>query len=479
MSFAPWFYSLMTIPLALALALVFVPFVRVIASKYQIVSQIDFRRRAQSRPLMGGVAVFAAAAVANLVFNKVPTGLLVAAALLCVLGIFDDKFQLRSRVKMLCQIGAVGLYLWMTPSSALLLNRMGYPPEVAYALHGFWIVGLINAFNMIDGMDGLASGMAALAFFFLGIFLPWELRIFSWSLSIACVGFLVFNRPPATIFLGDAGSLVLGFLMSALGGVIETNHMQATSILVPLFILAHPEIDAILAMVRRYRAGTPLSRGDKDHIHHKMRRIGLGPHESLGVAYFATVFCGLSALLIDFIPDSATDLLAAWLAIAGVGSLLAGIYFTEFKFAVQFSALGVPLLHRSINMVKQATLPHGTYHAIAFDLFPYYKEIQDRGIADLNLFIGEFATWVNNDFRSAQVVPAGAYSIVVIHDKRLDEASIIDSFRRLCLSHGVLKNDIGMPWGLSFYTDSTDAQAFEAKFGAVVRAPVIDSDKAA
>lgn len=478
----PWnVLQLLTLPAALLLTIALVPFIKSIAQRLKFVSKIDFRRRELvPRPLLGGIAIFIGAISANALFNKLPLSLVIPGLCLVVLGAADDKFQLNARVKMFCQVTCVGIWLALSPSSSLLLVKIGMPLSLAYACHAFWVVGLINAFNMIDGMDGLASGMAALALAFLGIFLPMELAIFSWSFAAACLGHLVFNRPPASIFLGDSGSLLLGFMMAALGSQLQTNEIHKISVLIPLFILAHPEIDAILAMIRRKRAGTPLFQGDKDHIHHKLRRIGLGPHGALAVTFFATIYAGATAVLIDQIRDSSwAMILAAVLCTIGVSTILFAIYYLEHRLAEQFSMIGTPLLHRHINITREPSLPKGRYQAVVFDLLPYYKELQERGIADLNTFINDFSAWINATFREAQVVPAGSYSIIVVASGIVHREQVLQSFKAIVSNHQLLKNDVGTPWGLHFYTDSTDAQAFERKFGLFLSPRVVESGKAA
>ena len=467
------------LPLAFALTLALVPFTKVIAQRLEFVSKIDFRRNELApRPLLGGVAIFVSVLLANLTFGFLPMNLVLPGLVLVALGMYDDKVQMSAKLKMLIEIGAVALWLALTPAESLLLVKAGLPVAAAYAAHAFWVIGLINAFNMIDGMDGLASGMATLGFAFMSIFLPDELRWFSLSLSAACLAHLVFNRPPASIFLGDSGSLLLGFLMSALGSVAATRSSSLTSVLVPLFVLAHPEIDAILAMARRRINGTPLFLGDKDHIHHKLRRIGLGPYGSLGVTYSATIYCGLTALLVDRLHSDSAVALATGLCIAGVSSILLCIYYVEHRLAAQFSQLSTPLLQRHVNITSNVEVPPN-FEAAVFDLMPYYKELQMRGIADLNSFVIEFGTWVNTAFRNAQIVPVGSYSIIVITGSGLSKDQVTHSFRSLISRHQILKNGSGIPWGLKYYSHSTDAQEFEQKFGLVLRARVLESGKAA
>lgn len=473
---------MLTLPLALALTVALVPLVKIIAQRFAFVSKIDFRRRELvPRPLLGGIAVFLSCFLANASFNSLPLSLILPGLGLVVLGVVDDKLQINARLKMICEIACVALWLWMTPADSLILFKIGLPPILAYALHAFWVVGLINAFNMIDGMDGLASGMATFGFAFLGFFLPPSLAIFAWSLSACCIGHLFYNRPPASIFLGDSGSLLLGFLLSALGSIVVPHELHMASVLIPLFILAHPEIDAILAMVRRKRAGTPLFQGDKDHIHHKLRRIGLTANGALAVTYFASMYCGFTAILLDNMHASSWTMgVAAILCIIGVSTILAAVYYVEYRLAAQFSQLGTPLLQQHINVTQEPTWPiGGPFQAVVFDLLPYYKEMQVRGISELNQFVADFSGWINTTFVGAQIVPAGSYSIVIIAKGELNRESVLHAFKQIVAKHDLMKNSVGIPWGLHFYTDSTDAQAFERKFGVFLRSRMVELKKAA
>lgn len=468
--------------LAFVLTLVLVPPIKLVAQKLGFVSKIDFRRRELiPRPLLGGVAILAACLFTTGAFNLMPWSLVWPAVGLAVLGAVDDKLQINARLKLIFEIVCVGLWIALTPPENLLLVRTGMPVWPAMACHAFWVVGLINAFNMIDGLDGLASGMAMIGFAFLGYFLPNELRIFSWTICAGCAGHLYHNRPPASIYLGDSGSLVLGFLLSALGSRIEPHELHAASMLIPLFVLAHPEIDAILAMVRRKRAGTPLFQGDKDHLHHKLRRIGLGEHQALAVIYFASVYCGLTAILLDSMhAHSWTMALAAGLCIFGVSTILVGIYFIEYRLAAQFSQMGTPLLQKHIRIAEDHSWSTTErYQAVVFDLLPYFKEMQERGISPLSEFVNDFSAWINHSHANDHIIPAGSYSIIVLTRGTIDQESTLHSFSTIVSRHGLLKNAVGIPWGLQFYLDSTAQQVFERKFGLHLKAPVLQSKKAA
>ena len=474
-------FHILTVISAFVITLALIPFIKIIAQRLGFVSKIDFRRRELvPRPLLGGIALFIGAIAANAIFGWIPWSYVVPAMGLIVLGAVDDKLQINAKLKLSCEIAVVVVWLLMTPPESLLLARLSVPIPLAILLHAFWVIGMINAFNMIDGMDGLSSGMAVLGFFFLGWFMPGDQRWFAWSLGAACAAHLVYNRPPAVIFLGDSGSLVLGFLLSALGSTLQTKIIHPTSVLVPLFILAHPEMDAILAMARRKIAGTPIFQGDKDHLHHKLRRVGLGPYASLGVTYFATIYCGLTAVLLDSIHDRPVMWLAMLLCILGISSLIAGLYYAEHRLATQVSFVNTSLLRSHLHLTGEPNLPERDYSAVVFDLLPYYKELQERGVADVNAFVEEFSDWVNRTFAGSQIISPGAYSVIVIAPGTTQDAeSVVNDFKTIVAKHGVLKNNVGKPWGLHLFVEPKDTRSFERKFGALLRSPVIESGKAA
>jgi len=183
----------------------------------------------------------------------------------------------------------------------------------------FWLVGLSNAFNLIDGIDGLASGVAffatsallAVALFF-GNILP---SLFTAALAGATLGFLRYNFNPARIFMGDSGSLFLGFTIAAISIHGSAKAHAAVAILIPIVALGFPIMDTLLAIARRVYRGLPIPTADREHIHHKLIKYGFSHRRAALVLYgFCLVLSFLSVLL----TISSSVLVGAILAFLGL-----------------------------------------------------------------------------------------------------------------------------------------------------------------
>ena len=172
--------------------------------------------------------------------------------------------------------------------------------------HGVGLVGVSNAFNLIDGLDGLAGGVGVIALAAIGaaaaVLGSLRVPLQALALAGALIGFLRYNRPPARIFLGDSGSLVVGFLLafisvrgsSTKGGVVQG--------LVPILALSYLLLDTGIAMLRRWLRGAPLSRADDRHIHHQLLAHGLTPRRAVATIYAASAFIALLGLCVTFVP---------------------------------------------------------------------------------------------------------------------------------------------------------------------------------
>ena len=150
-----------------------------------------------------------------------------------------------------------------------------------------WLVGVSNAFNLIDGLDGLAAGVAIIALVpiaIAGLIIgDTSVPVYAIALIGALLGFLKYNWPSARLFMGDSGSLVVGFLLALLSIRGATDSKGATLALIPIFALAYPLVDTGIAILRRWLRGVPLSRADTRHVHHQLGFLGLGPRKALFV----------------------------------------------------------------------------------------------------------------------------------------------------------------------------------------------------
>ncbi|MDX9800111.1 MAG: MraY family glycosyltransferase [Spirochaetia bacterium] len=228
-----------------------------------------------------------------------------------LMGIADDFIGMRAWHKFLIQTAAAlivtsGGFNFQT----LYIPFAGKSIELGLFSHIitiFWIISLCNAVNLMDGMDGLAGGIALIASFFYGIIFylsgNYTASGLSFALMGAVSGFLVFNFPPAKIFMGDSGSLFLGFSLAVIPLINKTSHVSSKIFFMPLIILAIPALDMIAAILRRKRRNLPISSPDREHIHHKLIDFGLSQKKILLVIYLFSVFAGLSGLFYIYIES--------------------------------------------------------------------------------------------------------------------------------------------------------------------------------
>ncbi len=465
------------VALAFFTTLALVPLIKIIAQKFGFVSRIDsLRQELAPRPRLGGVAIFLSVTLANALVGGTtlfPLSFILPGLGLVALGVIVDKLRLSTQFRLVGELACIALWLFLTPQKDLLLVHVGLDPWLGQIGHAFFVIGVLHAIRLIDGMDGLASGTAAISFSFLGwLMLPnLQLAMFTWSVGAACFAHLIFNRPPASNFLGESGSLLLGFWLSTSASEYHPVALNIIGFLVPLFVLAYPIINSLFA------------RKDKTQLHHRLRRFGLGPYGALGVAWFTTCFCGVAAVTIHLIihnsnnePQSSSwiSFLVAVLSISGLGALLTAITFGERRLGTLLAQIGTPMLHRLVRTSPGPSWPDQPYNAVVFDLLPYYKELQERGVSDLSAFLNEFAAWINANFADRQqLVPAGAYSLLVISTEQINKNALTNSFKGIIANHNIAlssgSDSSPAPWGLLFFSDPIETKEFERKYGLFLR----------
>jgi UDP-GlcNAc:undecaprenyl-phosphate GlcNAc-1-phosphate transferase len=268
-------------------------------------------------PRIGGVAIFASFMVvvgsclalasylhSSLVPPVAPTLKLLGPALIVfLLGLYDDlrgaspalKFLLQAVAASLLYFAGYGVHQFDLVSSGQALQVfIGLPLTI------FWVLLITNAFNLIDGLDGLAAGSAlfsTVVIFALSLFSPSAIvSLLSIVLAGVIVGFLRFNFHPASIFLGDSGSLFIGFMISALAIASSQKAPTIVAVAIPLVSLGFPILDVLLAVGRRFLRGKPLFAGDRDHIHHKLLKRGLSQREAVLLLYAVTAGFGFVSL---------------------------------------------------------------------------------------------------------------------------------------------------------------------------------------
>jgi UDP-GlcNAc:undecaprenyl-phosphate/decaprenyl-phosphate GlcNAc-1-phosphate transferase len=291
-------------------------------------------------PLLGGAAIMLALAVSAAFFDAFPPrviALLAGGLALFALGLVDDVRPLRPGTKLFGQMAvatlAIACGLELGPTSSPAVN----------ALFTFvWIVGLTNAFNLLDNMDGLAAGVAAIATLFRLVFFLNEGDAMGAELASAFVGallgFLVFNTAPASIFLGDAGSMPIGFLVAGLTLISDSAHTRsAVSVLVlPVLILLVPIFDTVFVTCTRILANRAVSVGGRDHTSHRLVKLGLSEREAVGILYAASFLGGAVAYFSRRVGFSYGVVLAALLLI---GTGLAAILLSQVRIQYASSPL--------------------------------------------------------------------------------------------------------------------------------------------
>ena len=226
--------------------------------------------------------------------------------LMLLLGMVDDRFELKPIWKIGGQIAIVYL-LWR---GGVRINTLPFSSgtqtlsdEASLALTMFWVLGLTNGINFIDGVDGLATGVCAIASGSLCIIEMTKGAVWAAGAAAAicgaCLGFLRYNFHPAKIFLGDAGSLLLGFWLAAVAVAAASKTAAATTLALPMLILGVPVLDTVWAIVRRTLAGQPMWRADRGHLHHRLLERGLSPVKTVIVIYAISALLGAAALVLS------------------------------------------------------------------------------------------------------------------------------------------------------------------------------------
>jgi UDP-GlcNAc:undecaprenyl-phosphate/decaprenyl-phosphate GlcNAc-1-phosphate transferase len=258
---------------------------------------------------LGGLAMYLGFGLAAALFSTNPStlGLLLSAAVITTLMVFDDLRGVRPVLKLVFQVAASLLAI---VGFGISIHFVGLPgghqltllPVVAIPLTLLWFVGLQNTINLIDGVDGLAAGVVAIvaATLLLAAINRGEsdIVILAGALIGACVGFLFFNWHPARVFMGDSGSNFLGFTLAALSVLSVAKGAIVVALVVPLAALAIPIVDTAWAIVRRRLRGKSIATPDTEHLHHRLLDFGLSPQETALVFYFGTAIFAAVGLAI-------------------------------------------------------------------------------------------------------------------------------------------------------------------------------------
>jgi UDP-GlcNAc:undecaprenyl-phosphate/decaprenyl-phosphate GlcNAc-1-phosphate transferase len=300
----------------------------------------------RATPLLGGLAIFAGALVAALIWlpagyrseHQLWHGVLIAAAVITLVGALDDRFDLPPFVKLAGQVLAavIAVHFGVVVKAITLpfVGQLAFPnagvTNAGPVLTVLGLVAMMNVVNFSDGVDGLAAGvcviiaaaMAVIAFD-LGRAQP---GVFAALTAGAALGFLLFNFPPASSFMGDCGANLLGLLMGVITVEAAVKTAAVVSFVLPLILLAVPFLDTTFVVLKRLKYKQPIYRSDTEHFHHRMARIGFSNRRTIAYLYAWTLMLAGLALALRFVPysDHKGHLHTGWtLVVVGLGLIVA------------------------------------------------------------------------------------------------------------------------------------------------------------
>ena len=322
---------------AAVLSYFFTPPVKNFAHKVGAIDVPKDARRMHKKPIprLGGLAIYGGFLSSILIFGQLDETMLcvlLGAAIIVALGIFDDVLALGAKLKFVVQIVAaaipvcigdlqIGLFTNLNPLSDTPFVHLGI---LAVPVTIIWIVGITNAVNLIDGLDGLAVGVSSIAAItMLAVALltgNMPIAITMAALAGACIGFMPYNLNPAKIFMGDTGSTFLGYMLATVSIMGLFKFYAVISFAVPFLILGLPIFDTANAIIRRVAAGRSPMSPDRGHVHHKLIDMGFNQKQAVAILYAISATLGLTAVVLT----SSGEVKAIVLLLAVLAAILVG-----------------------------------------------------------------------------------------------------------------------------------------------------------
>ena len=294
--------------IAIVVAYILTPRVISLANKTGAMDAPD-ERKVHSKPIprIGGLAIYFAFMVAALFtvdLTKEVVGLLTGATVILIVGIIDDFKSLPAKVKLMGQIIAAIVLVLFDVRIDCITNPFGdmffLSEYLAIPITIFWIVGLTNTVNLIDGLDGLAAGVSTIAAITILLVALQQgfllVAVLTAALAGAAMGFLQYNFNPAKIFMGDTGSMFLGYMLAGISVLGAVKSAATIALIVPILALGLPILDTTFAIVRRYLNGTPIFKPDRGHLHHRLLDMGFTQKQAVLLMYVISGGLGLSAI---------------------------------------------------------------------------------------------------------------------------------------------------------------------------------------
>ena len=326
------------IPIILAsglISFIATPLLRKLAASIDFVDNPERRKlHVTPMPMLGGLAIYfglvSATVMTNTRMHTEMMGIISGATVVTLFGLWDDRYGMRPLVKLGGQ--ALATLILITAGIQVTLFQA---PALNVALTFLWVLGISNALNLLDNMDGLAAGITAvISGFFLVLAVVEGLGVVSTLAAAmlgACVGFLYYNFNPATLFMGDAGSLLVGYILAVLGIKLTfAGRPQDVTWMIPIILLGLPIFDTTLVILSRLRHGRPVYQGGKDHTSHRLVSVfGMTPARAVMTLYLVSSVLGLLALMLrDSTPGQARLILVVLSVL-----FVAALFWMEYKFS--------------------------------------------------------------------------------------------------------------------------------------------------
>lgn len=327
---------------AFCLALLVTPLAIYIAPKIGAVDVPKDDRRVHTKPMprFGGMAIFAGTIGAFLLFLcKDPQylGIAIGGILIYALGIYDDLKGMPAKAKLLGQLICASVVYGFGVKISFVTNHFGgigggighifFADIASYLITIIWIAGITNTVNLIDGLDGLAAGVSSIAALSIAYvayihgYYPATMAML--AIAGGALGFLPYNFHPAKIFMGDGGSLFLGFMLAAVSIVGTVKGSTLMAMIMPALVLALPIFDTAFAILRRLINGRPIMEADKGHLHHRLMASGFGQRKTVLTLYGISGIVGVAAVLFS------RDLFVETLGLLGVATMYIYTYLTD------------------------------------------------------------------------------------------------------------------------------------------------------
>lgn len=317
--------------IALLASFLLTPYVKRLAFHIGAVDKPDKRKVHTSiMPRLGGLAIYLAfllAVVCSLPITRDLLGILLGGTWIVAVGILDDKYSLPAKVKLAGQILAACILVAFDVRIEWLNNPFGgyfYLEYLSIPFTIFWVISFINVVNLIDGLDGLAagvSGIASITVILVAVhqgFFP--VATLTAALAGGIIGFIHYNFNPATIFMGDTGSMFIGYMLAAISIFGAVKSAATIALIVPAIALGLPIMDTAFAILRRYSNGRPIFQPDKGHLHHRLLAMGLSQKQAVLLMYaISSILC-----LAAFVLAEANGYMAAAVIVLIVAAVVVG-----------------------------------------------------------------------------------------------------------------------------------------------------------